>query len=130
MPALKQARHVQPLSPRLSVYRWPLTMVASLAHRASGILLALFVPVYLYLISGLVGTPDDFAAMVLWMHSYFGKLTLWLTGTALLYHLVNGVRFILLDAGCFESRDGMRASARFSVAAGVLGGLLLAVFLW
>jgi succinate dehydrogenase / fumarate reductase cytochrome b subunit len=112
------------------VYRWQIPMVASLAHRASGIVLALFVPIYLFLLTGLTSSPEDFTSTLDWMHSLPGSLILWLTGMALIYHLVNGIRFILLDAGWFEGRDAMRITARVSIGAGVLGGLLLGGFLW
>jgi len=105
-------------------------MLASLAHRASGIVLALFVPVYLCLLSGLTGSADDFARMQTWMHSLPGRSVLWLAGTALIYHLVNGLRFILLDAGWFEARESMRLTARISIGVGVLAALLLGGFLW
>lgn len=130
MPAIKRPRKERPLAPRLSVYRWQIPMVASLAHRASGIVLALFVPIYLFLLTGLTSSPEDFTSTLDWMHSLPGSLILWLTGMALIYHLVNGIRFILLDAGWFEGRDAMRITARVSIGAGVLGGLLLGGFLW
>ena len=130
MPAIKRPLKERPLAPRLSVYRWQIPMMASLAHRASGIVLALFVPIYLFLLTGLTSSPEDFASTLDWMHSLPGRCILWLTGMALIYHLVNGIRFILLDAGWFEGRDAMRITARVSISAGVLGGLLLGGFLW
>jgi len=130
MPAIKRPLKERPLAPRLSVYRWQIPMMASLAHRASGIVLALFVPIYLFLLTGLTSSPEDFTSTLDWMHSLPGRLILWLTGMALIYHLVNGIRFILLDAGWFETRDAMRITARVSISAGVLGGLLLGGFLW
>jgi len=130
MPAIKRPRNERPLAPRLSVYRWQIPMMASLAHRASGIVLALFVPIYLFLLTGLTSSPEDFTQTLDWMHSLPGRLILWLTGMALIYHLVNGIRFILLDAGWFETRDAMRMTARVSISAGVLGALLLGGFLW
>ena len=130
MPAVKRSHRARPVSPRLSVYRWQLPMLASLAHRISGMMLALFVPVYLYLLTGLTASPDDFMHMLDWMHSLPGRLILWMAGSALIYHLVNGVRFILLDAGWFEARDSMRHTARVSIAAGVLAALMLGGYLW
>jgi len=112
------------------VYRWQLPMFASLAHRVSGIVLALFVPVYLYLLTGLTASPEDFAQRLDWMHSAPGRLLLWLTGSAMIFHLANGLRFILLDAGRFESPEAMRMTARLSVAVGLLGMAFLAGFLW
>jgi len=130
MPAIKHQQHKPPLSPRLSVYRWQIPMIASLAHRATGIVLALFVPVYLYILTGLTSSPEGFIEQMQWMHSATGRLILWLTGSSLLYHLINGLRFILLDAGWFEAREAMRMTARISIATGILGSIILGGFLW
>lgn len=130
MPAVKRPQPTRPLSPHLGVYRWQLPMVASLAHRASGIVLALFVPVYLYLLTGLTASPEDFAQRLDWMHSAPGRLILWLTGSAMIFHLANGLRFILLDAGMFETRQAMGMSARLSIVLGLLGMAFLAGYLW
>ncbi len=123
-------RSARPLSPRVSVYRWRGPMLASFAHRISGVVLVLFVPVYLCLLSGLTASAADFSDTINWMHSPLGRLLLWLIGSALIYHLVNGMRFILLDAGFSETREEMRGSARFSLAAGLAAVVLLAVYLW
>ncbi|MDQ6988077.1 MAG: succinate dehydrogenase, cytochrome b556 subunit [Mariprofundaceae bacterium] len=120
----------RPLSPRVSVYRWRAPMLASFAHRLSGVVLVIFVPVYLCLLSGLTASADDFSSTLDWMHSSVGRLFLWLVGAALMYHLVNGIRFLLLDAGFAETKQTMQWSARFSLVAGVAGALLLAVYLW
>jgi len=120
----------RPLSPRLSIYRWRSPMLASVAHRASGIVLVLFVPVYLWLLRVLTGPPEDFAAGLHFLHSPVGRLVLWLAGASLIYHFCNGIRFICLDAGWGESRASMRLTARLVIGAGVLAMLLLAGLLW
>jgi len=128
---VQDARHPsRPLSPRVSVYRWQMPMLASFAHRISGLVLVLFVPIYICLLSGLTGSRDDFSSTLDWMHGTTGRLMLWVVGAALIYHLVNGIRFLLLDAGYLETRESMRLSAKFSLAVGVVGALVLAVYLW
>lgn len=120
----------RPLSPRLSVYRWQPAMLASLAHRASGIVLLLFVPAYLYLLSGLTGTPDEFSDIQASLHSIPGRFVLWAVGSSLIYHFSNGIRFLCLDAGWGESREMMRLTARVVVGIGIAAMLLLGVLLW
>jgi len=120
----------RPLSPRVSVYRWQPAMLASIAHRASGMMLVLFIPIYLCLLSELTGTPDEFAAAQVWMHSIVGRVILWLAGASLIYHLLNGIRFLCLDAGWGESRDMMRFSARVVVGIGFAAVAVLGVMLW
>ncbi|MDX8401944.1 MAG: succinate dehydrogenase, cytochrome b556 subunit [Mariprofundaceae bacterium] len=120
---------VRPLSPRLSIYRWRAPMLASLLHRTSGLMLVLFVPLYLWLLHGMTGSPEDFRAVRDWMHTPFGKLLLWLAGVALSYHFANGLRFLSLDAGWCESRAMMRLSARVVLAFAALAAIVLAVLL-
>ncbi len=120
----------RPLAPRLSVYRWRAPMLASLLHRASGLALVLFVPLYLWLLHGMTGSPEDFRAARDWMHSPAGKFSLWVAGVAVIYHFANGLRFLALDAGWGESREAMRRNARLTLgvalaAAVTLAGLLL-----
>ncbi|NWF39175.1 succinate dehydrogenase, cytochrome b556 subunit [Mariprofundus sp. NF] len=120
----------RPLSPRLSIYRWHPTMIASLAHRASGVALVLFVPIYLWLLRGMTGSTEQFDNTLLWLHSGWGKLFLWLMGVALIYHFINGIRFLCIDTGWFESRAGLRNTAMAVIAtAAVAAALLLLVLL-
>ncbi len=105
-------------------------MLASIAHRGSALLLVLFVPLYLWLLQGMTGSPDQYTATLQWLHSLTGKVLLWLVGVALIYHFSNGIRFLCIDAGWGESRTMMLLSARLvlviaGVTAFVLAGLLL-----
>jgi len=120
----------RPLSPRLSIYRWQPGMLASLAHRASGLMLVLFIPIYLWLLHGLSGTPEDFSHVQSWMHAPFGRIMLWLAGASLIYHIANGFRFLCLDAGWGEARETMRFTARVVIAVGMVGVVILGVALW
>lgn len=118
-----------PLSPRLSIYRWQWPMVASLAHRASGIFLITFMLFFFTLIWLMSGTPQQFEQSQALMHSLIGKLIIWLGLVSLVYHWSNGVRFLLLDAGFGESREMMRLSARVVIVIAVMAALLLGGYL-
>jgi len=113
----------------MSVYRWQATMIASLAHRASGVVLVLFVPLYLWLLHGMTGNPENFVQVQSWLHTLPGKLLLWLAGVALFFHFCNGLRFLSIDAGWLESRQVMRLSARIILAMTLLAALLLGLLL-
>ncbi|KON48281.1 hypothetical protein AL013_04090 [Mariprofundus ferrooxydans] len=119
----------RPLSPRLSIYRWQATMLASVVHRASGLVLVLFVPLYLWLLHGMTGSPEDFVQAQSWLHSELGKLSLWLAGIALFFHFCNGLRFLSIDAGWCESRQMMRLSARIVIALTLVIALILGILL-
>ncbi len=118
-----------PLSPRLSVYRWHVGMLASIAHRVSGLALILFVPIYLWLLRGMTGSEENFEAVLNWLHSDLGKVSIWLLGVSLVYHFCNGIRFLCIDSGWGESRDGMRNSAKVVIVLTVIAAMLMAVML-
>jgi succinate dehydrogenase / fumarate reductase cytochrome b subunit len=119
-----------PKSPHIAIYRWRPPMVASLAHRASGLLLLVFA---LFLLCVVViahnGDADAYRALQQWLHHPVGYLFLLLSGTAVIYHSINGLRFLLLDLGVGESRQQMRLSAKLSIASAVAGLLWMAVWL-
>lgn len=119
----------RPLSPRLSIYRWRPGMIASGMHRLTGVALVLFVPLYLWLLHGMTGSPEDFTDTYNWLHSPLGRACLWLGGTAFVYHMMNGIRFLCLDIGWIESRDAMRNSARFVLVMTAVVSLLLVIVL-
>ncbi|RMH52615.1 MAG: succinate dehydrogenase, cytochrome b556 subunit [Zetaproteobacteria bacterium] len=116
-------------APHLAIYRWSWPMAASITHRISGLLLALSLPFYLLLLALLGGGPADFQHGLALLHSFGGGLLLWLSGSALCYHLCNGIRFLLLDAGLGEERATMIRVARWPFVATAIGALLLAVVL-
>ncbi len=105
-------------------------MLASIAHRVSGVVVVLFVPVYLYLLQGVEGRPEDFIAVQIWLHTPFGKVVLWMAGTSMIYHFMNGIRFLYLDASWGENRKMMRLAARMVVSAGLVSMAALGVVLW
>ncbi len=110
-----------PLSPRLSIYRWRAPMLASLAHRASGIFLLSLVLLWLCLLHLAQGDAHRFDALLNWLRGPQGWWLLWLGGASLIYHWCNGLRFLLLDAGIIGSRSEMRISAMLALAFGLLG---------
>lgn len=100
-------------------------MLASIAHRASGMVLVLFVPFYLWVLHGMTGSPEDFEAAKALLYAPIGRLMLWMAGTAFVYHFCNGIRFLMLDAGWGESHAMLRLSARLVIAVAFVAALLL-----
>ena len=116
-----------PLSPRLSIYKWRLTMFASIAHRASGIFLVFTIPALFWLLLSMAHGKITYAYGLHWLQGSFGTLILWLTCVALFYHMANGIRFLLLDIGKTDSREAMKLSAKIVVFSTIIFALILAI---
>ena len=115
----------RPLSPHLSVYRWPITMALSILHRGTGlanavglILLAAWLvaaasgPGEYERIAGLLATLPGQVLLIAWTFSFF-------------YHLANGVRHLFWDAGYGFEKAQANASAWFVISIAVV---LTAIF--
>lgn len=89
----------RPLSPHLQIYKPQLTSVLSITHRLAGIVLSVG---SLFLVWWLVAAASSnaaFAAAQSFWGSWFGILLLVGWTFALFFHLANGIRHLVWDAG-------------------------------
>lgn len=100
----------RPLSPHLQVYRPQLTSMTSIAHRFSGVLLSLGMIVVVSWLVGLAAGPSAFEAVNGWLGSLPGLVLLFAWTVSLFYHLFNGIRHLLWDAGWLLELKGAYAS--------------------
>ena len=89
----------RPLSPHLQVYRWQLTSVLSILHRASGIALSVGTLLLVYWLIAAAAGPESFATAQGFIGSILGRILLLGWSWALFYHLCNGIRHLFWDAG-------------------------------
>ncbi len=107
------SNHGRPLSPHLSVYRWPVTMAASISHRASGLVLAAGLVVFAWWLVALAGDAADYRAFANLAQSIPGRLALLAFSAAFFYHLANGIRHLVWDLGYGFELPTANASAWF-----------------
>lgn len=92
-------RFDRPLSPHLSVYRWQITMTLSILHRASGLALSIGSIVLAWWLTA-VAVGGDYYAWVAGIITHpVGTVFLFGWSVAFFYHLGNGIRHLLWDAG-------------------------------
>lgn len=89
----------RPLSPHLQIYRWQITMLLSILHRASGVLLSAGAFALTFWLLALAGGSDAYAASMAVAGSLPGRIALFAFSAALIYHLLNGIRHLLWDIG-------------------------------
>jgi succinate dehydrogenase / fumarate reductase cytochrome b subunit len=114
----------RPLSPHLSIYRWPITMAASILHRATGIAMAVGLIVLASWLVNAAAGPDDYLAFQYSMSTLPGRLLLIGWSLAFFYHLSNGIRHLFWDAGKgFERAQANRSTWIVFASAAVLTSL-------
>lgn len=89
----------RPLSPHLQVWRWHVTMAASILHRASGVALYVGGILLAAWLAALAAGPDTYAVAEAIAHSIWGQLVMYGFSVAVAYHLANGIRHLAWDSG-------------------------------
>jgi len=117
----------RPLSPHLSIYRWPITMTMSILHRATGVAMSVgFIVLAGWLFDAAMGA-ETYAAMLSYLDTMVGKLLLMGWSFAFFFHLSNGVRHLVWDTGRGFEKTTANASAWFVL---LLAIVLTALFWW
>jgi succinate dehydrogenase / fumarate reductase cytochrome b subunit len=103
----------RPLSPHLSIYRWPITMTLSILHRVTGVAMSAGLIAFAYWLVAVAAGGADYDRTVGLMSSLLGRLCLIGWSFAFFLHLANGVRHLFWDVGRgFEIKQA-NASAWF-----------------
>src|SRR6266446_5166628 len=89
----------RPISPHLQIYRWQLTSVLSILHRAAGVWLSIGTVVFVWWLVAAASGPDDYDGVADFLASWLGLLLLFGWSVALFYHLCNGIRHLVWDTG-------------------------------
>ncbi|UYU33007.1 succinate dehydrogenase cytochrome b556 subunit [Siccibacter colletis] len=121
----------RPVNLDLTTIRFPVTAIASILHRVSGVITFVAVGILLWLLGLSLSSPEGFLAASSIMDSFFVKFIMWGILTALAYHVVGGVRHMLMDFGYLEETfaSGKR-SANLSFVITVVLSLLAGVLVW
>lgn len=120
----------RPINLNLLTIRFPITAIVSIMHRISGFFLFLVIPVFLAIMALSLQSPEAFFTV----HSCFAhplvKLLILAFLFALFYHLVAGIRHLLMDAGVGEELKPARLSAVLVIVLSISLTGLMGIYLW
>src|SRR5437763_15462652 len=124
--AASKAPVERPLSPHLMVYRWPLPMAMSIAHRITGAGLYFGTLLLAWWLMAAAAGPNAYATVAGFMSSFLGRLILFGYTWALIHHMLGGIRHLIWDTG-----HGFSPKERewLALATGV-GSISLTLVLW
>lgn len=123
---MAEAKRQRPLSPHLQIYRWPVTMATSIAHRITGVGLYLGAALLTWWLVAVASGPNAYATFQAVASSIIGILVLIGYTWALIYHLLNGVRHLHWDAG--SSFDNAKAEKSGIMV--LVGSVVLTAIVW
>lgn len=114
-------RGQRPLSPHASIYRWPLNAILSIAHRITGVGMAISAILVVWWFLAAAVSPEYFATVNWVLTSWLGYLILIVSAAALWFHFCNGIRHLVWDTGSWL---GNRRVQQTGVAALIVAAVL------
>jgi succinate dehydrogenase / fumarate reductase cytochrome b subunit len=107
-------------------YRFQLTSVLSFAHRVTGLGLSFGTLLLAAWLMALASGPEAYAAFAPHMSAWYGQVLLFAWSFAFMYHLCNGIRHLVWDAGYALDLEAAYRSGYISIAA----SLVLTAAIW
>jgi len=96
----------RPLSPHLTIYRWPISMILSILHRITGVAMSVGLVVLVLWLAAIAFDQASYESLRNMLASVPGRVLLLGWCFAFFLHLANGVRHLIWDTGrLFEKRQ-------------------------
>ncbi|MBD9416679.1 succinate dehydrogenase, cytochrome b556 subunit [Pseudomonas sp. PDM16] len=126
----KAVNSQRPVNLDLRTIKLPITAYTSILHRVSGVILFLGIVIVLFALDKSLASEEGFAEVKACLASPLAKLIIWGLLSALLYHLVAGVRHLIMDLGVGESLEGGKLGSKIVIAVSVVIIVLAGVWVW
>ncbi len=120
----------RPVNLDLRTIKLPVTAYTSIAHRISGVILFLFIAGLLWMLDTSLSSEDGFERVQAFLQNPLAKLVVWGVLSALVYHLIAGIRHLVMDAGVGEELESGKLGAKIVIVISAICIVLLGVWVW
>lgn len=120
----------RPVNLDISTIKLPITAYVSILHRVSGVALFAGVAILLWMLDTSLSSVNGFTELQATLTSPLSQFIIWLTLAGLVYHMVAGIRHLIMDAGIGEDLEGGQSGAKIAIAAIAVLILLAGVWVW
>ena len=120
----------RPVNLDLSTVRLPITAYVSLLHRVSGVVMLGGILLLIWMLDISLSSSEGFSELQAILAETWAKVVLLLVLAALTYHLVAGIKHLIMDMGIGETLEGGKLGAKLTLAAFAVLVILEGVWLW
>ena len=120
----------RPVNLNLFSMSWPLAALASITHRITGVVLFVGVGFALYALDMALASPAGYVEAVALARTPFGMLVFWGLLLALIYHILAGVKHLLLDFHFGDSLQAAQIGAIVVIIATIVVTGIVGASLW
>ena len=126
-PKMKDTR---PINLDITTIKFPLAAITSILHRISGIGLFLGVGILLYFLQLSLSSEAGFTRVLQLLDRTLIKVLIWMILIAVFYHLIAGLKHLLLDIGIGESKGGANTGAAITLVLFVITATVGGIWIW
>ncbi len=120
----------RPVNLDLTTVSFPLTALVSITHRVSGVILFAGIAVLLWGLQASLQSEESFLELKNQLTHPICQFILWATLAALAYHLVAGLRHLIMDFGIGETLEGGKRGAQIAIFLAVVLIILAGLWVW
>ena len=120
----------RPVNLDLGSMKFPPMAIASILHRISGVILFILLPVLICLLGQSLHSEAAFNHVRMDLAAPGYKLILWAFSAALAYHILAGIRHMIMDLGFGEHLCASKRTAVLVIALAVIATILLGMWIW
>lgn len=120
----------RPVNLDIGTIRLPITAIASILHRISGVIMVVSSFLLLWALDQSLAGPEGFRNLSALLAHPLVKFVVWGTVTALIYHSFAGVKHLVMDFGLGETLEGGVLGARLVFVLTAVSAILVGVAIW
>jgi len=120
----------RPVNLDLSTIKMHAAANASILHRISGVIMVFAIGILLWTLSLSLSCVEGFAQVESLLSGLFFKIIILGTLSALIYHLLGGIRHLIMDLGYFEELPSGNTTAKIIIALWLILTVVVGVRLW
>ncbi|EAR09633.1 succinate dehydrogenase, cytochrome b556 subunit [Reinekea blandensis] len=120
----------RPVNLDLTTIRMPVTAIASITHRVTGVGLFVAVGFLLWALSTSLESAEGFRQVQGVMSHWFAKFITWGIVSFVVYHLIAGIKHLFMDAGYFETKETGPVASKVVLVLSAIGIVLVGVWVW
>lgn len=120
----------RPVNLDLTQFHFPPMAIVSILHRITGVLIFLFLPLMLYLLHQAYLSQVGYDSVIQLLKNGWMKFFVWAMLSAVCFHLIAGIRHLIMDCGIGESLKGGRNGAYLVFALSAVMAVITGVWIW
>lgn len=123
-------KDTRPVNLNLLAFRWPIPAITSILHRISGVFIFFGIAALLYLLDLSLSSQAGFDEATALLSGTTVKLVVWAVASGILYHLIAGIKHLIMDLGIGETLEGGKTGAILVLVTSVIAIAAAGYWIW